>query len=132
VLGNHDYGDYWEWKSDAERNNNMLLLYKIHEDMGFKLLRNSGDIIPINGDRLALIGVENWGLPPFKQYGDLEQSLRDVPPSLFKILLSHDPSHWDAEINSKTNIQLTLSGHTHAHRHLVLPRQPARTRARSG
>lgn len=114
VLGNHDYGDYWEWKSDAERQNNMHMLYKIHEDMGFNLLRNSWNAIPINGDRLALIGVENWGLPPFKQYGDLEQSLRDVPPSLFKILLSHDPSHWDAEINTKTNIQLTLSGHTHA------------------
>jgi hypothetical protein len=114
VLGNHDYGDYWEWKSDAERQNNMRLLYKIHEDMGFNLLRNSWDAVSINGDRLALIGVENWGLPPFKQYGDLEKSLRDVPASLFKILLSHDPSHWDAEINSKTSIQLTLSGHTHA------------------
>jgi uncharacterized protein len=114
VLGNHDYGDYWEWKSDAERQNNMRMLYQIHKDMGFNLLLNSWDTVSINGDRLALIGVENWGLPPFKQYGDLEKSLRDVPASLFKILLSHDPSHWDAEINSKTNIQLTLSGHTHA------------------
>jgi len=114
VLGNHDYGDYWEWKSEVERHSNMQLIYKIHEDMGFNLLRNSSDIISINGDRLALVGVENWGLPPFKQYGDLEKSLKDLPPSLFKILLSHDPSHWDAEIKSKTDIHLTLSGHTHA------------------
>lgn len=114
ILGNHDYGDYWVWKSDIEKQNNMSILYKIHKDMGFNLLLNSWDIVPINGDRLALIGVENWGLPPFKQYGDLEQSMKDMPPSLFKILLSHDPSHWDAEIKEKTNIQLTLSGHTHA------------------
>ncbi len=114
VLGNHDYGDYWEWKSDAERQNNMQLLYRIHKEMGFNLLLNESDIVPVNGDRLALIGVENWGLPPFKQYGDLEKSLKNVPSSLFKILLSHDPSHWDAEIREKTGIQLTLSGHTHA------------------
>jgi uncharacterized protein len=114
VLGNHDYGDYWEWKSETERHNNMQLLYKIHKEMGFNLLLNESDILPINGDKLALIGVENWGLPPFKQYGDLEKSLENVPASLFKILLSHDPSHWDAEIKEKTNIQLTLSGHTHA------------------
>jgi len=92
----------------------MSLLYKIHEDMGFTLLRNSWSTVSVNGDRLAVIGVENWGLPPFKQYGDLDLSLRDIPGSLFKILLSHDPSHWDAEITTKTNIQLTLSGHTHA------------------
>ncbi len=114
VLGNHDYGDYWEWKSDVEKQNNMHILYKIHEDMGFNLLRNTCDIVSIKGEKLALIGVENWGLPPFKQYGDLAKSLRDVPPTMFKILLSHDPSHWDAEIKEKTNIQLTLSGHTHA------------------
>jgi len=114
VLGNHDYGDYWHWKSEDERQDNMRMLYKIHEDMGFNLLRNSWDSVPINGDSLALIGVENWGLPPFKQYGNLEHSLRDVPNTLFKILLSHDPSHWDAEITGKSNIQLTLSGHTHA------------------
>jgi predicted MPP superfamily phosphohydrolase len=114
VLGNHDYGDYWEWNSGDERQNNMQMLYKIQHDMGFHLLLNESDILPVNGDRLALIGVENWGLPPFKQYGDLEKSLKEVPASVFKILLSHDPSHWDAEIREKTNIQLTLSGHTHA------------------
>jgi uncharacterized protein len=114
ILGNHDYGDYWDWNSEAERHHNMDLLYQVHAEMGFQLLRNAWDTVSVNGDRLALVGVENWGRPPFKQYGNLEKSLAGLPPSLFKILLSHDPSHWDAQVAGKTDIQLTLSGHTHA------------------
>ena len=114
VLGNHDYGDYWGWKSVEEQAENLRMLLDVHRDMGFRLLRNEWDTIGINGERIALVGVENWGLPPFKQYGDLQKSLQGVPENAFKILLSHDPSHWDAQVNGKTDIPLTLSGHTHA------------------
>jgi predicted MPP superfamily phosphohydrolase len=114
ILGNHDYGDYWEWKTDHEKTENMKMLFDVHRDMGFKLLRNEWDTIRVNEELLAVIGVENWGQPPFKQYGDLEKSMRNIPDSAFKILLSHDPSHWDAQVAGYTNIPLTLSGHTHA------------------
>jgi uncharacterized protein len=114
ILGNHDYGDYWEWKSEHEKAENMRRLFGVHRDMGFKLLRNAWDTLRINGELLAVVGVENWGQPPFKQYGDLEKSLRNVPDEAFKILLSHDPSHWDAQVAGYTDIPLTLSGHTHA------------------
>jgi predicted MPP superfamily phosphohydrolase len=114
ILGNHDYGEYWEWKSEHEKTENMRRLFDVHRDMGFKLLRNAWDTLRINGELLAVVGVENWGQPPFKQYGDLEKSLRNVPDDAFKILLSHDPSHWDAQVAGYTDIPLTLSGHTHA------------------
>jgi uncharacterized protein len=114
VLGNHDYGDYWDWKSPNDRLLNLDILMKIQKDMGFDLIRNSKRIISVNQEKLAIIGVENWGKPPFKQYGDLDASMQGLPPGGFKILLSHDPSHWDAQVIQKGNIQLTLSGHTHA------------------
>ena len=114
ILGNHDYGDYWEWKTDSEKAENMQMLFDVHRDMGFKLLRNEWDTIRVNGELLAVTGVENWGQPPFKQYGDLEKAMSKLPDSAFKILLSHDPSHWDAQVAGHTNIPLTLSGHTHA------------------
>ena len=114
ILGNHDYGDYWTWKSENEKKANMDLLFKIQEDMGFKLLVNQWDTVSINGETIGLIGVENWGLPPFSQHGDLSKSLKGFPPVSLKILLSHNPTHWDAEILDKTDIPLTLSGHTHA------------------
>jgi predicted MPP superfamily phosphohydrolase len=114
ILGNHDYGEYWTWKSDAERRNNLMMLFKVHEDMGFELLRNAWDTVRINGSTLGIIGVENWGQPPFKQYGDLDKAMDGLPETGFNILLSHDPSHWDAKVLNKTTIPLTLSGHTHA------------------
>jgi predicted MPP superfamily phosphohydrolase len=114
IMGNHDYGDYWQWKSDHEKSENMRMFFDVHRDMGFKLLRNEWDTIRINGELLAVVGVENWGQPPFKQYGDLKKSMSDLPDSAFKILLSHDPSHWDAQVSVHTDIPLTLSGHTHA------------------
>jgi predicted MPP superfamily phosphohydrolase len=114
ILGNHDYGDYWEWKSEHEKAENMRMFYDVHRNMGFRLLRNEHDSVMINGALLFVAGVENWGQPPFKQYGDLEKSIRGLPDSAFIILLSHDPSHWDAQVYDYTNIPLTLSGHTHA------------------
>ena len=113
VLGNHDYGDYSKWESEEERNSNFADIKDFHAQIGFKLLLNEAECIENKGDKIAIVGVENWGNPPFKQYGDLQQSLQGVEDVGFKILLSHDPSHWSEEVVSKTNIALTLSGHTH-------------------
>lgn len=113
VLGNHDYGDYSKWESEEERNSNFADIKDFHAQIGFKLLLNEAECIENKGDKIAIVGVENWGNPPFKQYGDLQQSLQGVEDVGFKILLSHDPSHWSEEVVHKTNIALTLSGHTH-------------------
>lgn len=113
VLGNHDYGDYSKWESEEERNINFADIKDFHAQIGFKLLLNEAECIENKGDKIAIVGVENWGNPPFKQYGDLQQSLQGVEDVGFKILLSHDPSHWSEEVVNKTNIALTLSGHTH-------------------
>jgi predicted MPP superfamily phosphohydrolase len=113
VLGNHDYGDYIKFPSQTEKEKNLERLKEIHHEMGFKLLNNQNHTIQINGQQISLIGVENWGNPPFPQYGDINKALENVPKENYKILLSHDPSHWDAEIIQKTDIDLTLSGHTH-------------------
>ncbi len=114
VLGNHDYGDYWQWKNKQEKDANQELLLNIYKNMGFKLLTNDAAIVTYKDDSIALLGVENWGHPPFKQYGNLKKAQSFVNGTEFKILLSHDPSHWKSEIAGKTDINLTLSGHTHA------------------
>ena len=113
VLGNHDYGDYSKWESQEERNNNFRDIKDFHAAIGFKLLLNEAESIENNGEKIAIVGVENWGNPPFKQYGDLKKSLLDVNGIAYKILLSHDPSHWSGEVVNQTKIALTLSGHTH-------------------
>ncbi|PTM06754.1 MAG: metallophosphoesterase, partial [Bacteroidetes bacterium] len=84
-----------------------------YKDIDFNLLLNQSDIIEKNTDKIAIVGVENWGNPPFKQYGDLQKAIMNVESIPIKILLSHDPSHWPEEVVGKTNIALTLSGHTH-------------------
>ena len=114
VLGNHDYGDYNQWESEAAKQKNMEEMYQIHEDMGFDLLLNESRYIKKNGEKLALIGVENWGAGRFKKAGNLKKSIEKIHPHDFKILLSHDPSHWEAEVLSHPHpFHLTLSGHTH-------------------
>jgi predicted MPP superfamily phosphohydrolase len=113
VLGNHDYGDYYPWKNIEEKQKNLKRIIDWEKKMGFKVLMNESAAVIKNGQEINILGVENWGLPPFKQYGRLELALGGTENSAFKILLSHDPSHWDAEISGKTNIDLTLSGHTH-------------------
>jgi predicted MPP superfamily phosphohydrolase len=114
VLGNHDYGDYVSWDSDAAKEKNMQDLYATHAEIGFNLLRDQHIPLEKNGEKIYLLGVENWGAGGFKQKGDIERALAEVPKDAFKVLLSHDPSHYD-EIISKhdTDIHLTLSGHTH-------------------
>lgn len=113
VLGNHDYGDYSEWHSIEEKENNLNTIKQFYKTINFKLLLNESDTIEIKQEKITVIGVENWGKPPFKQYGNLNLSLKNVAPVSFKILLSHDPSHWQEEVIDKTDIALTLSGHTH-------------------
>lgn len=113
VLGNHDYGHYFDWKSDAEEAANLERVKQQIRVAGFDLLLNEYRTISVNGDSLEIIGIENWGKPPFPQLGDLSRSMVGSGPGLVKILMSHDPSHWDLQVRGKENIPLTLSGHTH-------------------
>lgn len=113
ILGNHDYGMHFEWESESKLEENMNDLYSYEEQAGFKLLKNESVYLEKNGERIVLAGVENWGETPFPQLGDIEMALKGKEKGTFKILMSHDPSHWDAKILKKTDIDLTLSGHTH-------------------
>ena len=113
VLGNHDYGDYGNWKSEERKLANFETIKYFYKKIDFKLLLNEAVIIEKEGQEIAILGVENWGNPPFKQYGDLKKAMKSIANIPFKILLSHDPSHWNEEVTEKTNIALTLSGHTH-------------------
>lgn len=114
VLGNHDYGLYGQWNSTAERAQNVLDLIQYQKEAGFEILRNEHRIIEKNGEKIYLLGVENWGEPPFPQFGDLQKATSGIPTEAVKILMSHDPTHFDSEVkHHPANIQLTLSGHTH-------------------
>lgn len=114
VLGNHDYGDYAEWKSKEEKAANIPSLIQFQKEAGFEMLRNEHRIIEKNGEKLYILGVENWGEKPFPQYGDLDKATLGVPADAAKILMSHDPTHFDRIVkNHPSNVQLTLSGHTH-------------------
>lgn len=114
VLGNHDYGDYVEWESDRAKVDNLNALKNIHSKMGWDLLLNENRMIEKDGEKIALVGVENWGIGGFKKKGDLDKAGNGLKPEDFKILLSHDPSYWQEKIKTDpNNYQLTLSGHTH-------------------
>jgi predicted MPP superfamily phosphohydrolase len=114
VLGNHDYGDYVRWDSDDEKKQNLERLKELQKEIGFDLLLNDNRFLEKEGERIAIIGVENWGKGGFKKAGDLKRAAFGVDKNDFKVLLSHDPSHWDAEvINDEYHYHLTLSGHTH-------------------
>lgn len=114
ILGNHDYGDYTEWSSKEEKEHNLKTLIKIQEEMGFSMLLNETHFLEKDGQRLALVGVENWGKGGFKKAGDLDKAVQQVAKDDFKILLSHDPSHWEEKVLPHAYpFQLTLSGHTH-------------------
>lgn len=113
ILGNHDYGDYVRWDSDTHKAQNLTDLADIQREMGFDLLRNESRFLQKDGQRLAIVGVENWGRG-FKQKGDLSKASRAVNSDDFKILLSHDPTHWEQQvIDDDYHYHLTLSGHTH-------------------
>ncbi|RPD41265.1 metallophosphoesterase [Chitinophaga barathri] len=114
VLGNHDYGDYIRWESKTAKDANLNHLKEIHSEIGFKLLLNESVTISKHGQSIALIGVENWGKGGFHKYGDLKRATAGVPDNAFKILMSHDPSHWDeVTVDHDQHVHLTLAGHTH-------------------
>jgi predicted MPP superfamily phosphohydrolase len=116
ILGNHDYGDYFSWPDEkgVSKEENLSLLKQYQKEIGWKLLVNDNHIIERDGEKLAIIGVENWGAHGFTQYGNLEQAYRGTEDAGTKLLLSHDPSHWKAEVLTKfKDINATFSGHTH-------------------
>lgn len=114
VLGNHDYGDYVNWNSEQEKVANLNDLKSLQKDLGWDLLLNENRTISRNGQQIKLVGVENWGAGGFKKAGDLDKACIGVDESDFKILMSHDPSHWQEQVKTDDrHFQLTLSGHTH-------------------
>ena len=114
VLGNHDYGDYVTWYSDEDKHQNLEYLKSLQKEIGFDLLLNESRFIERNGERMALVGVENWGTGGFKQAGNLERAASGIKKDDFKILMSHDPTHWEkVVIHDDYHYHLTLSGHTH-------------------
>ena len=114
VLGNHDYGDYVSWESEKAKKQNLEDLKALQKKMGFNLLLNESTYLEKNGQRIALLGVENWGAGGFKKAGDLRRAAEGVKENDFKILMSHDPSHWEQVVlKDPLHYHLTLSGHTH-------------------
>tara|TARA_R110000796_G_scaffold37722_4_gene95438 strand:+ start:356008 stop:357237 length:1230 start_codon:yes stop_codon:yes gene_type:complete len=114
ILGNHDYGDYVDWNSEDEKAQNLEDLKKLQMEIGFDLLLNESRYLKKGDDEIALVGVENWGRGGFKKAGDLTKAAENISKEDFKILLSHDPSHWeDVVIHDDYHYHLTLSGHTH-------------------
>ena len=114
VLGNHDYGDYKTWESKTAKEDNLQQLKDVHKELGFRLLLNENLKIEKSGQYITLIGVENWGKGGFQKYGDLNKAVEGVNGEDFKILMSHDPSHWEAQtLHHPQHIHLTLAGHTH-------------------
>lgn len=115
VLGNHDYGDYHQWERPEDKERNLENLKDAHRQMGWDLLLNENRLIDINGEKVAVIGVENYSAHPrFPKYGDLDKAYEGAEPAPLKVLLSHDPSHWEEQVTKKyKDIALTFSGHTH-------------------
>lgn len=114
ILGNHDYGDYIAWDTEEEKRENLEALIALQRDIGFDLLMNDSRYLKRGQDQLAIIGVENWGRGGFKKAGDLKKASSGIRENDFKILLSHDPSHWeDVVLADPWHYHLTLSGHTH-------------------
>jgi len=113
ILGNHDYGDYIQWDSDAEKDANLDKLKEHHKALGYRLLLDENVVIEKGGQKISLIGVQNWGRG-FVQIGNLDKAMMGVDKDAFKILLSHDPTHWEEKVRYyPEKIHLTLSGHTH-------------------
>ena len=113
ILGNHDYGDYSDWNSEEEKGSNQMILKQKLEETGFHMLLNQSEMITANNTPFYIVGVENWGHSPFPQYAELDSALNKTTTDSFKILMTHDPSHWEEEVLRQKDIPLTLSGHTH-------------------
>lgn len=126
VLGNHDYCIYGDFEHDSDLRDNIITIINTEKSFGWDLLLNESRKIEINGQSIYIIGVENNGKPPFPQRADMVKALKEVPENSFKILLSHDPSHWRQQVLRKTDIPLTLSGHTHGMQFSILGFNPSR------
>jgi predicted MPP superfamily phosphohydrolase len=114
VTGNHDYGDYHHWSSQAKKRQNFQDLMEVHERMGYRLLMNEHHILREGAEQLVIIGNENWGGRGFAKYGKLAQAFQGAEEAPVKLLLSHDPSHWDAQVRPEfPEIDIMFSGHTH-------------------
>jgi predicted MPP superfamily phosphohydrolase len=114
VLGNHDYGDYIKWETPEAKDANLARLKQVHTGIGFRLLQDEAITLQKDGQSITLLGVENWGKGGFHKYGDLKKATASVSDDAFKVLMSHDPSHWEAvTLDHHQKIHLTLSGHTH-------------------
>ncbi|HEY5690145.1 MAG TPA: metallophosphoesterase [Cyclobacteriaceae bacterium] len=114
VTGNHDYGDYHKWESADAKAQNFQDLIRAHHELGFDLLLNEHRWLEENGDKIAIIGNENWGAGRFSKYGKLDQAYAGTEEAAVKLLLSHDPSHWDAQVRKEyQDINVTFAGHTH-------------------
>ncbi len=134
VMGNHDYLTYAHYLTPEEQSQHRQILQKRQQEMGWKLLLNEHHIIRKGSDSIAIIGVENDGKPPFPERGDLKKAMNGISgygktdaetSGLFKILLSHDPTHWHRKVLPLTDIQLTLSGHTHGMQFMILGWSPS-------
>lgn len=114
TLGNHDYGDYTRWKSVEEKRTNLQNLIRIHKQMGWDILLNENRFIEQGQEKLAILGIENWGTGRFAKYGKLDQAYQGTEEAAVKLLLSHDPSHWDAQVRPQyQDIDIMFAGHTH-------------------
>ena len=113
VTGNHDYGMYSKWPSKEAKDKNFRDFIEAHKRLGYDLLLNEHRKIIVDGESIAVLGVENWGTGRFPKFGKLDKALEGTEEFPVKILMSHDPSHWDAQVKGKTDIDLMLAGHTH-------------------
>ncbi len=114
VLGNHDYGDYVNWPSKGAKHRNLMEMLEVHRRLGWQLLLNENRLLQIGKASLAVLGVENWGMGHFSKYGRLDEASKGTEEADLKLLLSHDPSHWEARvIKDFPDIDVTFSGHTH-------------------
>ena len=115
TLGNHDYGDYVAWDSELAKTDNLNKLKQAHKDLGWRLLMNEHVVLEKDGEKIALLGIENWGAKGrFPKYGKMNEAHSGTEQYPFKILMSHDPSHWDAQVKTEyPDIDLMLAGHTH-------------------
>lgn len=113
VTGNHDYGDYMKWNSAADKQKNFQNLVQAHKQMKYDILMNENRVITQGGEKLAIMGIENWGTK-FSQHGVLSEAYKGTEEAAVKLLLSHDPTHWDAQVRPNyKDIDVAFAGHTH-------------------
>jgi predicted MPP superfamily phosphohydrolase len=114
VTGNHDYGDYFQWTTAEKKRKNFQDLMEAHRLLGYRLLMNEHQMVEVDGERIAILGIENWGAGRFAKYGRLGDAYKGTENAPVKLLLSHDPSHWDAQVRPLyPDIDFAFAGHTH-------------------